>query len=272
MKPITMKFYSFKTEVKIPKILILLLGGVCLVGFQAKAQNSTSKKYDQVWEGTLENRIPVLLYYQEAHHLTVGKVVYLNTHAKQPIPVISHFQSEGGSFILNEYDKTGNITGVWTLTQKGDSLVGIWDKPFSTQKYGVHLTKKDTLIPAEPMTADPSEIAGEYYYQYGEKGPQGEWKIQRIGRDSIAVDAYGVTSAPARNIADVTDTVALKENHFSYTVSDNWSGKKCKIVIKGQFYKNFLWVTYINEHPCRSYFGHNATLEGVYYKIRHKRN
>lgn len=256
---------------KIIFLLLTILGGVM---HYATAQASHQNHYDTCWEGTLGNRIPVLLYYQQAHHLTAGNIVYLNTKAKRPISVIGHLQSEDGGFILNEYDQTGNITGIWTLEPKGDSLVGTWDKPYSDREYAVHLTQKDTLISAPSLAVNPAEIAGDYYYQYGKKGPQGEWKIQRIGRDSIAIDAWMATSAPARNLADITDTVALKENHFIYKVSmdESWMDEPCEIVMKGQFYKDFLRVKYINENPCRSYFGHNATLEGIFYKITHKQN
>lgn len=263
-----MKFPPYK--IKIPKISILLLGCICLYSFQTQAQLITSQKHDQVWQGSIENIVPVFLYYQKVDSLIVGKVIQLKSKANQPFSVISNFRSSDGSFILNEYDKTGNITGVWTLTQKGDSLVGIWDKPFSVQKYDVHLTKKDTLILAEPIVADPSKITGDYFYQYGEKGPQGEWKVKRVGRDSLAINAWSVTHAPARNIAEIEDTVALTGTHFIYKINmeESWMDKPCKIIMKGQFYKNFLRVTYINENPCAFYFGHNATLEGIFYKIK----
>src|SRR5699024_1266819 len=97
--------------------------------------------------------------------------------------------------------------------------------------------------------------------------------IRKIGKDSILINAFSVTSAPARNIAEIEDTVALSGDHFIYKVNMNgdWMDKPCKIVMKGQFYADFLHLIYINEDPCRFYFGHNATLEGIYYKTEHKR-
>ncbi len=222
-------------------------------------------KYGACWKGTLGKNIPVFLHYQKQGSLVVGAITYLNTKAKQPIPLIGTTYVDG-RLGLNEYATDGNITGIWVVAHHGDSLTGHWYAPYSEEQYPVTLTNQYTPVPASPITADLQNIAGEYNYQYGKKGPQGGWTIKRINKDSISISGWSVTHAPARNIANVnTDTVALVGNHFIYQVS---TGDKCKIVMKGTFYKHFLRITYINDAPCHYYFGHNATLEGIFYKTK----
>jgi len=224
----------------------------------------TSPNYQYCWQGKLGENIPVFLHFQKHKNLIVGEITYLNTKAKKPIPLIGRKYSKSGLLYLNEFTEGGIITGVWMLTPQGDSLTGHWYAPYSDEQYRVAVVKQDTLMSSLSISTHSQHISGEYEYHYGEKGPQGTWRIKRLDEHHITIKASAVTSAPARNLAYVsTDTVRIDNHQFVYKVGMD---SDCKIVMQGTFYKVFLKVNYINDEPCRYYFGHNATLEGIFYK------
>lgn len=246
------------------KIIFYLLTLVSLIPSLHAQKKSAPQAYQHCWQGNLGENIPVFLYYQKQGALVVGKMVYLNTKAQQPIPIIGHWSENNLRF--NEYAvDDGSITGIWVLKIKNDSLTGTWYAPsVDDAQYAVELTEKDTVIPSEKINYLKA-INGVYRYQYGKKGQQGSWDIRKIDAHNIIIKASSVTRAPARNLAYISvDTVELHDNYFLYKAGM----KDCEIVMKGTFYPHFLEVKYINTNPCSYYFGFNATLEGVFYKTK----
>ncbi len=228
---------------------------------------------DEVWEGKLGNNIPVCLRYHKFYgipygrygDLVIGSITYLNIKAKIPIPLLGYEDKEG-DFYLSEFQEDGKISGVIRGDKKENNFKAEWIKPYNPTSYKLKLTQKDSLIATPIIETISANYAGEYYYQFGEKGPLGEWKVRVLGNDKLEVQAFSVTSAPARNMAEIKkDTVKLQGNSFAYSVK---SGPDCAIDIQAFFFKNFMLVYYTNENPCPYYFGHNATLEGVFYKIK----
>lgn len=252
----------------IKKIFLLFSFFLVLGLFSIEGQ---SKRHDvQSWEGTLGKHIPVFLHYRVLDQLYIGEVTYQNSPNPVPIPVIG-LKNDENKFLLREFDEHGVITGIWVIKPEKKQLSGTWYAPGRSQKqFAIQMKEKDTLLPATSVQKQPRHISGDYFYQYGEKGPQGEFKIKKITKNKIAISGFSVTSAPARNIASIEDTVTLSNHHFIYKIKVNkdWMDKECKIVIKGQFYKDFLQITYLNDNPCQFYFGHNASLEGIFYKTK----
>lgn len=126
----------------------------------------------------------------------------------------------------------------------------------------MHLTGKDTALTATDLLADEEDRYGLYHYQYSEEGSQGSLQVEKLGKDKIAFSIFSVTSAPARNIADVQkDTVSLTGNSFVYTIPGSDS-----CAFKVSFYKGFVQVNYTKGY-CSGQFGMNATVDGVFVKV-----
>src|SRR5699024_4746161 len=123
-------YFAKGFAVKKSKIIFLLLTVLGGLLHQATAQTSRQNHYDTCWEGTLGEHISILLHYHQEHDITEGEIVYMNTQAKQPIPVIGSGHYADGRFSLNEYSKEGHITGMLSVTQKKDSMVGRWYLPY----------------------------------------------------------------------------------------------------------------------------------------------
>ncbi len=214
---------------------------------------------ETVWQGTLNNKIPVLLHYSIKDGDIAGEIIYLNTAGKKPISVCGSIK-EDKSYDLYEYEKNGNVTGTIACSVTGEKLTGSWYAGRSGKEYKLNLSMKDTLIGTPNYATD---ISGSYYYQYGEDGYQGGMDVKKIGNNKIAFDISSVTGEPGRNLADVpTDTIEMKGNSFIYKMPET---EDCEF--KVTFYRTFLKIDY-TKGPCiNGPFGFNATVEGVYFKV-----
>jgi len=212
-----------------------------------------------VWQGTLNNKIPVLLHYSIQDGDIAGEMIYLNTVAKKPISVCGNIKDDG-SYDLYEYEKNGNVTGTMACTATGEKLTGSWYAGRTGKEYKLSLTKKDTLIATPPYTPD---ISGSYRYQYGEDGYQGDFDVKRIGNNKVAFGISSVTGEPGRNLAEIsTDTIVMAGNSFIYKIPETVD---CEF--KVTFYRTFLKVDYTKGLCQDAPFGFNATVEGIYFKL-----
>lgn len=223
-------------------------------------------KMDIVWKGTMNKTIPVKIAYQfygKNKDLVVGTITYLNTKNQQSIPLIGHRYKE--VLTLTEYQPSGYNTGLLNIdfSKSASHPSAFWEKPGSDKMYDLDLEKSNTTFPSPDITISPAYIYGKYYYQYGEKGYQGELDVHKTGNDRAAIDLSSVTGAPGRNIAWAKlDTVDAGKTTLTAPMPGVGD---CKIRI--QFYRHFAVVTYLGNGDCNSQFGANATLEGIYYKI-----
>ncbi len=212
-----------------------------------------------VWQGTLNNKIPVLFHYSIQDADIAGEIIYLNTAGKKPISVCGNIKDDG-SYDLYEYEKNGNVTGTIACKVTDQNLTGSWYAGRTGKEYKLNLSKKDTIIEIWPFTND---ISGSYHYQYGEDGYQGDFDVKKIGNNKIEFGVSSLTGEPGRNLADVpTDTIEIKGNTFIYKIPET---EDCEF--KVTFYRTFLKVDY-TKGPClNGPFGFNATVEGIYFKL-----
>ncbi len=230
---------------------------------EVKKNATTTLNNDICWSGTLNAKIPVFLHYQVLDSVVIGELTYLNTKAKKPIPVVGTLKN--GNYRILEFAKDGNITGILTGTQNTDTnFSGYWFSPKTRKNLSLNLTKSDSIIPSKSNTTVLKNIYGNYRYQYSESGYQGEFSISKVDHKNSAFSIFSVTNAPARNMADVgIDTISLHTTEFLYTIPDT---DDCEFKVR--FFKDFLQINYTKGF-CDGTFGHNATIEGIYYKVKH---
>lgn len=171
--------------------------------------------------------------------------------------------TKNGGIKVCEYQKDGNITGVFVFNKINNSADGIWASTKNNTEYKFQLAAKDTLLPAIDPAFHSGNRFGRYSYAYGKKGYQGEVTISEIKKNKISFSISSVTGEPGRNIAEIElDTIAIVNNEFVYKVPGSDS---CRLNVK--FYKDFLTVEYSeNFGNCGDLFGLNATVDGIFIK------
>ncbi len=215
------------------------------------------------WTGTLNGKTPIFIHYQVDSNVIVGEITYLNTRDKLPIRLFGTVE-EDKSYRLLEFDKTGNITGIIEGTPTEKEFKGSWVSPRTKKELSMKLQSKDTLISSPSIKPDPNQIFGDYHYQYGENGYNGDFEFNKVGDGKAAFHILSLTNVErGPNIAEVEkDTIAFSGDNFIYKIpeSDN-----CEF--KVIFYKDFAYINYTRGY-CESQFGLNATIDGIYLKAK----
>lgn len=226
---------------------------------EAKRPSVRSEFY---WSGFINHKIPVFIHYSIEDDLITGQLFYLNTKSRQPITLIGTIE-EDSSYRILEFGKDGNISGIISGKPKDEIFHGEWFSPETRKEFPLHLGSKDTTFTPLSLEAPNGDIDGIYHYQYSEEGSQGDMQVKRLGENTIAFSIFSVTDAPARNLAEVPeDTVQLTGNSFIYTIPGS-DGCQFKV----RFYKDFSRVTYTRGY-CEGQFGMNATVDGIYLKVK----
>lgn len=223
----------------------------------------TDRNQEMCWKGTLNGRIPIFIHYQLDGNLIIGEITYLNTKAKKPITLLGTIEDDN-NYRLLEFDKKGNITGIITGEPTDKNFHGSWYSPKSSKELSMKLSLADTIIYPPNIKTIENEIFGNYYYQYGENGYNGYFEINQVGNGKVDFYILSLTNVErGSNIAEVEkDTIAMKGSSLIYTIPDS---DKCEFKI--EFYKDFAYISYTNGY-CSGQFGLNATIEGIYLKIK----
>jgi hypothetical protein len=221
------------------------------------------RKNEISWIGALNNKTPVFIHYQLDSNLIIGEITYLNTKDKLPITLLGTIE-EDKSYRLLEFNNAGNITGVIEGKPTEKNFDGLWVSPKSKKELAMKLFSKDTLINSSDIKPDESQIFGNYHYQYGDKGYNGDLDINKIGSNKIDFKILSLTNVErGPNIAEVEkDTIPMTENSFIYKIPESDS---CEF--KVTFYKGFVYINYTKGY-CESQFGLNATIDGIYLKTK----
>lgn len=220
-------------------------------------------KREVCWIGTLNDTIPVFIHYQADGNVIVGEITYLKTNDKLPVRLLGNIE-EDKRYRLLEFDKTGNITGVIEGKQSERAFYGSWVSPRTKRELQMRLLLRDTLITSPSIKPEPSQIFGNYHYQYGEKGYNGDFELSKAGDGKAAFHILSLTNVErGPNVAEVEkDTITLVGDGFVYRIPDS---DNCEF--KVSFFKDFVYINYTKGY-CQNQFGLNATITGIYLKTK----
>lgn len=223
----------------------------------------TDIKDEICWTGTLNGKTPVFIHYQLDSNLIIGEITYLNTKDKLPIRLLGTIEDDK-SYRLLEFDNTGNITGIIEGKPAEKSFNGLWVSPKTKKELAMILSQKDTLIVSPNLKSDETRIFGNYHYQYGENGYNGDFDISKVGNNKVDFNILSLTNVErGPNIAEVEkDTITMTGNSFVYKIPDS---DNCEF--KVTFYRDFVYVNYTKGY-CESQFGLNATIDRIYLKTK----
>ena len=226
--------------------------------------NTKNKSCREIcWTGTLNEKTHVFIHYQLDTNLIIGEITYLNTKDKLPIRLLGTIE-EDKNYRLLEFDKTGNITGIITGLPKEKNFNGSWFSPKSGKELSITMSLADTSIPSPDIQPVHNEIFGNYHYQYAKNGFNGDFQINKVVNDKVDFNILSLTNVErGPNIAEVEkDTILLKGNSFVYHIPES---ENCEF--KTTFYKDFVYINYTKGY-CSGQFGLNATIDGIYLKIK----
>lgn len=228
---------------------------------QPKIETQIIDKNEQqfCWKGKLNSKTNIFLHYQIQDDLLFGEISYLDTREKTPIRIVGRIE-EDSSIRLLEFNQKGNITGIITGLPKENELNGNWFSPKTKKELALNLNRIDTIFENENIETNIENLSGDYHYQYGEAGYHGDLTIRKVSPTKISFGIFSLTSEPSRNIADIeTDTIEATTD-FIYKVPNT---EDCEFRIR--IFKDFAFINYTKGY-CDGIFGHNATLEGIFFK------
>jgi hypothetical protein len=226
---------------------------------KSETQNVTKNNKQFCWKGKLNTKTNILLHYQIQDDLIFGEISYLDTKEKKPIRIIGTIE-EDSSIRLLEFNNKGNITGIITGLPKDEELTGNWFSPKTNKESSLNLNRIDTILENENIETNLENVIGDYHYQYSEAGYQGDLTIRKVNADEISFSILSVTGEPGRNMAIIeTDTIEASTD-FIYKLPNT---ENCEFKIR--IFKDFAFIKY-TEGFCEGIFGHNATIEGIFYK------
>lgn len=213
----------------------------------------------QAWQGNLDGKYPVLMWYKEINGVLQGSLFYTDQKRSEPIRLVG--SSVNGEHRLTEYLPNGNISGFWQLTPTRNSIEGEWVHPTSDKRLSVSLIDIDTAVVVEGLKPG-ADVSGEYRYDINKlDGPSGYMSVTQSG-DKIVVNFDNVTGAPAHNMARIENDTLTLDNHTAVHYSTDYGACKFRI----RFYDGFAVVDYL-EDMVDCGFGHNAYVSGTYIRM-----
>lgn len=246
--------------------LILVAVSIVSCGPDHTPANDQSNKAIKTWQGTINGKIPVFLWFtiSKADSMVFGELIYTNTKLREPIYVVGHLDT---ALTLGEYSRDGKSTGYWVGKIAAGKIKGTWSSMKSDKEIPFELSSTDTTVNTEVADfTNTGNIDGTYNYSHPCEA-SGEVNIKRLGKDKLIFNVSCVTCAPAYNIAELNDdTVLIKNNTATYTSRDETG--ICSFTIR--FYKQFLTIGYDCDTCSQCGFGLNAYVGGIFIKTSSK--
>jgi len=211
------------------------------------------------FQGKLNGKIPVFLWFVMKDKVVKGEVTYLKTAKRVPITVIGTVSADNVARIL-EFEKNGNITGIYEAKLDVAKFNGTWFSPTSRKELTCALSVKDTAITVSESILNPAPMTGSFRYQYGKDGATGGVDIKQTGGSAL-LGINCVTEGPAYNLADVETFKAPVVNN---TITTKIPDGDCRFRLRS--YNGFVVIDLLDD-LMKCGFGMNASIEGVFLKI-----
>lgn len=209
------------------------------------------------WQGNLDGRYPVLIWYKEFGDMLKGSLFY--TENKHPKPVNILGTIEGGKYRILEMWPDGDISGVWELEPDAHGAEGTWAAPVGNETYNASLMRTDTAVTIADVNTKAG-VSGLYKFSYGKTGAQGQMNVTHKA-GTVVVSLETISPAPARNTVSVkAKELPLKNNEAIYHPDTR---QDCSMRIR--FFKGFAVVDFIDgKGGCDT--GNYAGVKGIYIK------
>ena len=242
----------------------------------AKSTVIPSEKTKEVteWTGTINKTIKVhgnfeVINNKEGEEGDVLKGVLIYDKVGKPITLIGKIRND--YIRLLEVNQEGDVTGIMSgKYEEGVISNAYWYSPTWEKEMEWNVTTKSVTKKQTPL--QPLEIEGRYSIQYGETGGGGFLEVKQLDETTIQFDISNVTGAPSHHIAAVEEGKGKLEKGntvvYDMTYYESLEEGERKCIFKIRFFDGLAVVDYVDDHSNCIDFGHNAGVEGLYYKIK----
>jgi hypothetical protein len=243
---------------------------------EEKSTSISAEKTKEVWEwtGTINKTIKVhgdfeIINDREGEEGDVLKGVLVYDKVGKPITLIGKIRD---NYIrLLEVNKEGDVTGMMSgKYEEGVISNAYWYSPAREKEMEWNVTTK--LVTKKQTPLQPLEIEGRYSIQYGEAGGGGFLEVKKLDETTIQFDISNVTGAPSHHIAAVEEGKGKLEKGntvvYDMTYYESLEEGERKCIFKIRFFDGLAVVDYVDDHSNCIDFGHNAGVEGLYYKVK----
>lgn len=242
--------------------LCFVLFSSCVTTEEKQENNATIQNENttviEAWQGNLDGKIPVLMWYKKHNGVLRGQVFYTNQNKPQPITIIG--TERNNKYDILEILPEGKVTGVWSITPEPSSAEGFWFSPEKNKSYSTSLMHIDTGVSIDDFY-DVKDVTGTYKYSLGTNRPIRHLTINNQADGKYAFEFQYATGTTAHNLASIRDTVSLQKNIATFKSNDYG---KCSFTIS--FYQGFAIMKYANDTSHNCGIDHNAEIDGVYLK------
>ena len=241
------------------------------VASPAAGQESTKELY--AWQGTINDTIPVSVWFEVKNGVAVGAITYTKTGSNKPIFLLGKTLSGKGSFYLNEVLPDGVFSGTIEGSVEGDIFSGTWTGPDTVREKGsdfvtkegkvfpITLHKNDNTPKGHDWALNTASALGNYAYSYGKYQPHGTGAIHALDADRITIELFGSRGAPSYNMATVDALDCQRQGNSFFCDLD----ESCAVTV--QVFNGFIKVGLVEDRNCLGYFGMGAHVEGSYIKL-----
>ena len=208
------------------------------------------------WDAVIGKNTVANIWLVAKDSVLIGEIVYKKSG--KPIQLRGTFSKNTG-YLLYEFDKNGNISGIMHGSFAGSGSSGEWYSPSTKNHFPLSLKLVSRTSPAKAVVLIPNNVSGSYAYQASMDGPVGTLTVSRISADTIQIELECVTAGPAYNLASIEKFNAkIRNNMVQYRVQNG-----CELLIR--FVHDVAVVEYVNgQADCG--FGAGADVSGIYMK------
>ena len=252
---------------------------ICAISAKAAAHDAKKvEHYD--WQGEIDGKIPVSVWFETRDGLIAGEIVYTKMKEKKPIRLLGTVSR--GRLSMKEM-LNGLVTGSITGTIKDGVFEGAWAAPGKVKERGGEFEFIDgkersirlVAVPGQSKAFrweyDPAALSGNYMYSYGKNALSGEVDVAWAKDGSLEFGIASNTGAPAFNMADIPagDPDEEKKSRAKGRMQGNRVihevNEDCAFEIL--FFNDFLVTRYLEGKSCEGYFGRGASIEGHFVKL-----
>gem|GEM_PF-5003939 len=214
------------------------------------------------WQGNIDGKRPVLMWYKEFDDVVVGKLFYTEQEDAKAIKLIG--TKNGTEYKLQEMQPDGFITGFWQLKPDAISIEGTWYTTTIQKIFNASLMHIDTAV-SIPAITTRAGISGVYscYRIYNDSGKPDtmvmSMSVNQTGKDQ-AVVTY-TTGHVNKVLEQRGDTLTLNKN----TATRYIESQECDFTIR--FFNGFAIAGYVKDSSSYTPPGF-VNHTGIYMKVK----
>lgn len=261
--------------------LVARINAVFAQGKPEKVAEQNGSDMMQYYEGkgTINDKIPVAVWFDSKDGLIFGEIVYTDTKSRTPIRLLGR-REEDGYYRLFEMLPNGNISGTIKGVLVNGVLSGTWigrpqiivknedDYQYKEgKKYSIKVSAVERTHAPYTWELEAGNASGIYAYSVGDNCDSGTVNLQIDTDGTVRYRIIGLTGEPFYRTAcfpedALSDEFAAAKLNGNRILIEEDEGCAIELLL----YNDFLVSRYVDGRDCRFRVGNGATAEGLFLK------